>query len=80
VTKRLLKQRGEAASARWLGRPAERPGPWNPPPPARRQPQLHTLEALPGWARKTLEAHAADPRPQLRSLHQLEACQVGVAG
>lgn len=30
-------------------------------------------ESLPGWARETLEAHAADPRPHHYTLQQLEA-------
>lgn len=29
-------------------------------------------ESLPGWARQTLEAHEADPRPHLYSLEELE--------
>ncbi len=38
-------------------------------------PQFDRYEALPAWARKTLESHAADPRPYIYTAHELEAAQ-----
>ena len=35
-------------------------------------PEAHTWATLPPWARATLEAHAADPRPEQYTLDQLE--------
>jgi deoxyribodipyrimidine photo-lyase len=34
---------------------------------------VERYEALPGWARATLEKHASDPRPHVYTLEQLEA-------
>ncbi|HXG54468.1 MAG TPA: hypothetical protein VNJ03_03740 [Vicinamibacterales bacterium] len=38
-------------------------------------PNYHAYEALPAWARATLEAHQRDPRPHLYSLAQLDAAE-----
>ncbi|MBV8486935.1 MAG: hypothetical protein JO161_01520, partial [Planctomycetaceae bacterium] len=40
-----------------------------------RNPQYDQLAGCPEWARKTLAAHAADPRPVLYSAAQLEAAE-----
>lgn len=40
------------------------------------EPELHDkYESLPGWARKSLELHAGDPRPALYTEEQLEAAE-----
>ncbi len=41
----------------------------------RLRPDYAQYESLPEWARATLEAHAADPRPSVYSLEQLEQAQ-----
>jgi deoxyribodipyrimidine photo-lyase len=38
-----------------------------------RRPEHEAWESLPAWARRTLDAHAADPRPELYELEELEA-------
>jgi deoxyribodipyrimidine photo-lyase len=38
-------------------------------------PNFHRYESLPTWAKKTLEAHASDPREQVYSLHAFERAQ-----
>lgn len=38
-------------------------------------PQFDRYRSLPAWARRTLEEHAADPRPALYSLAQLERAE-----
>ena len=38
-------------------------------------PNASDYDTLPAWARKTLEEHADDPRPQLVSLDDLTACR-----
>lgn len=40
-------------------------------------PNLEGLEALPGWARATLQAHATDERPRLLSWERLARAQSG---
>lgn len=37
-----------------------------------REPQYDRYESLPAWAQQSLQEHAADPRPQLYSLEQLD--------
>ncbi len=36
-----------------------------------------TWSSLPDWAKKTMDAHAKDPRPEVYTLAQLEAAQTG---
>ena len=38
-------------------------------------PNYDSFDAVPQWARRTLEAHAQDPRPHLYGCRQLERCQ-----
>ena len=38
-------------------------------------PNYHSYDALPAWARATLNAHLSDPRPRLYSLAQLDAAE-----
>ncbi|MEO8295395.1 MAG: deoxyribodipyrimidine photo-lyase [Gemmatimonadota bacterium] len=40
-------------------------------------PRHRTVDAIPEWARKELSEHAADPRPVLYSLEQLEHARTG---
>lgn len=41
------------------------------------EPRHRTLEAVPGWARRELDDHAADPRPALYTLEELEQARTG---
>lgn len=41
----------------------------------RYNPHHRSLEGLPSWARETLQAHAADPRPRLYSSRELDAAR-----
>jgi predicted NAD/FAD-dependent oxidoreductase len=41
------------------------------------EPKHETLDALPRWARQTLEAHERDPRPAFPSMEQLARAQTG---
>ena len=38
-------------------------------------PDYHRYETLPAWARETLEAHAADPRPHVYSLDEFDGAE-----
>lgn len=42
-------------------------------------PRHRTVDAIPGWARKELEEHSADPRPALYSLAEMERAATGDA-
>ena len=44
-----------------------------------RRAEVEHLDALPGWAQKTLQQHATDPR-DLKSAHALESGKVGKVG
>ncbi len=46
---------------------------------ARYAPSIDSLEALPAWARKTLDAHRSDRREALYSLEQFESASTGDA-
>lgn len=39
--------------------------------------QLLSVQALPDWAQQTLQAHAADPRPQVMTDEQLDKGETG---
>ena len=40
-----------------------------------REPNFDRLESLPAWAQQTMDEHAADPRPHVYSLEQLDASE-----
>jgi deoxyribodipyrimidine photo-lyase len=44
---------------------------------AHRLPDVDAYDSLPAWARRTLEAHAGDPRPHLYTVRELEAAGTG---